>query len=195
MQEEQSGTKLEGHHPISRRSFLGYGMLVVASAIFLPHERAIAATNTFFSGRSLSFQNLHTGEELTSVYWSKGQYQPAALTDINHILRDYRTGEVKKIDPDLLDLLHALHDKVGASEPFQVISGYRSPKTNAMLARRSRGVARNSQHLYGRAVDIRLPECGLECLHQAAVDLRGGGVGYYQASDFIHVDVGRVRYW
>ena len=84
------------------------------------------------------------------------------MTDINYILRDYRTGETKRIDPALLDLLHTLHRKVGANDPFHVISGYRSPKTNAMLARSSRGVARNSQHVLGRAIDIRLPECGLD---------------------------------
>jgi uncharacterized protein YcbK (DUF882 family) len=196
MLEENPDTKTRGHHSISRRGIMVYGMLAAASAIILPHERAFAAVDSFISAeRSLSFYNLHTDEELTSVYWREGKYQSAALRDINHILRDYRTGDVKKIDPTLLDLLHTLHNKVGASEPFHIISGYRSPKTNAMLVRKSWGVARNSQHLLGRAVDIRLPECGLDCLHKAAVDLRAGGVGYYPASDFIHVDVGRVRYW
>lgn len=171
-------------------------MLAVASAIILPHEKAFAAANSVFSiERSLSFYNLHTGEELTTTYWRKGKYSEAALADINYILRDYRTGDIKKIDSTLLDLLFALSNKVGANEPFHIISGYRSPKTNAMLAKRSVGVAKHSQHILGKAVDIRLPECGLDCLHKAAIELRGGGVGYYHASDFIHVDVGRVRYW
>ena len=130
MQEEQPDASSQGRHPVSRRGFLAYGMLAAASAIILPHERAFAAADTFFSAeRSLSFCNLHTGEELTSVYWRKGKYQSAALTDINYILRDYRTGDIKKIDTALLDLLHILHKKVGASDPFHVISGYRSPRT------------------------------------------------------------------
>ena len=197
MQKEQSGAQTQHeHNPISRRRFLAYGMLTLTSAIFLPHEKAFASVNSILSvERSLSFYNLHTDEELSTVYWRKGEYQPEALADINYLLRDYRTGDVKKIDPKLLDLLHTLHKKVGSSEPFQVISGYRSPKTNAMLARRSRGVAKHSMHLLGKAIDIRLPECGLDCLHKAAVGLRAGGVGYYPSSDFVHVDVGRVRYW
>jgi len=196
MLEEKPDKRTRGYHSISRRGILVYGMLAAASAVILPQERAFAKVSRFFSvEKSLSFYNLHTGEELTTVYWREGKYQLAALTAVNQIFRDYRTGDVKKIDTALLDLLHTLHNKVGASEPFQIISGYRSPKTNAMLVRKSRGVARNSQHLLGRAVDIRLPECGLDCLHKAAIDLRAGGVGYYPASDFIHVDVGRVRYW
>ncbi|MEJ2690346.1 MAG: DUF882 domain-containing protein [Deltaproteobacteria bacterium] len=181
---------------MSRRDFLASCSLAVASAIILPNERAFATANTLFSAdRSLSFYNLHTDEELAITYWRNGRYKSAALADINYLLRDFRTGDIKKIDTKLLDLLYVLHNKVGATEPFQIISGYRSPKTNAMLARRSRGVAKHSQHILGKAVDIRLSECGLDCLHKAAVELRAGGVGYYPASDFIHVDVGRVRYW
>lgn len=196
MQEEQSGARSHGHHPVSRRGFLAYGMLAVASAVILPHEKAFAAVNSALSvERSLSFHNLHTGEKLSTTYWRNGKYRHTALADINYFFRDYRTGDIKKIDTGLLDLLFALHNQVGSTEPFQLISGYRSPKTNAMLAKRSRGVAKHSQHLLGRAADIRLPECGLACLHKAAVELRKGGVGYYPASDFIHVDVGRVRYW
>ena len=196
MQEYQQQKKIMEQHKISRRGFLGAGILVAASTIIIPNEPAIAAVNKFISPeRSLSFYNTHTGEKLKAVYSANGDYLPDALADINYLLRDYRTGDIKKIDTLLLDLLYALKKKLKAREPFQVISGYRSPKTNAMLARRSSGVAKNSQHLYGKAVDIRLPECSLDYLHRAAVSLKAGGVGYYPKSNFVHVDVGRVRYW
>ena len=196
MQEYQQQKKIMEQHKISRRGFLGAGILAATSTIIIPHEPAIAAVNKFLSAeRSLSFYNAHTSETLTAVYSANGNYLPDALADINYLLRDYRTGDIKKIDTRLLDLLYALKKKLNAREPFQVISGYRSPKTNAMLARRSSGVAKNSQHLYGKAVDIRLPECSLDCLHRAAVSLKAGGVGYYPKSNFVHVDVGRVRYW
>ncbi len=181
---------------VSRRGFLGAGILTVASSIIIPKEPAIAAVNRILSPeRSLSFYNTHTGERLTSAYWDKGKYLKEALADINYLLRDYRTGDIKKIDPALLDLLYALKNKLKTSKPFHIISGYRSPKTNTMLSKDSNGVAKNSQHLYGKAVDIRLPECGIENLHRAAVNLRAGGVGYYPDSNFVHVDVGQVRYW
>lgn len=196
MQEEYQSTKVQGQPPMSRRGFLACGILTAASAVILPHGRAVGAVNNFLAAeRTLSFYNTHTGEELTSTYWRKGEYLHQALTDIDYLLRDHRTGEIKRIDPALLDLLHALHARAGGREPFHLISGYRSPRTNAMLSKQGRGVAGKSQHLLGRAVDIRLPRCGLECLHQAAIELRAGGVGYYPKSDFVHVDTGRVRYW
>jgi uncharacterized protein YcbK (DUF882 family) len=102
---------------------------------------------------------------------------------------------VKEIDTDLLDLLFALHQKLEGTDPFHVISGYRSLATNSLLSSRSKGVAKNSLHIYGKAIDIRLPGYELKTLQRAAVDLRRGGVGYYSSSDFVHVDVGRVRYW
>jgi uncharacterized protein YcbK (DUF882 family) len=115
--------------------------------------------------------------------------------DINHILRDHRTGEIKPIDPDLLDLLHALRTRLGTQRPFHVISGYRSPCTNEQLRSRSRGVARKSMHLFGKAVDIRIPGHDLADLRQAALAEQAGGVGYYPRPGFVHVDVGRVRFW
>jgi uncharacterized protein YcbK (DUF882 family) len=122
-------------------------------------------------------------------------YVPQALAEINYILRDYRNGEVREIEPGLLNLLFALQQKLECTAPFSIISGYRSPETNSLLHSRSKGVAKNSMHLLGKAIDIRLPGHELKTLHQAAVDLRRGGVGYYPSSDFVHVDVGRVRYW
>jgi uncharacterized protein YcbK (DUF882 family) len=145
--------------------------------------------------RTVAFHNLHTGESLDATYWDNGTYVPDALSAVNHVLRDFRTGDVHPIEPRLLDLLQALSSRVEARAPFQVISGYRSPATNAMLRAHSDGVAKSSLHMEGLAIDIRLPDVALDRLHGAAVALGGGGVGYYPASDFVHVDVGRVRRW
>jgi len=145
--------------------------------------------------RRLRFDNLHTGETLDAVYWEKGTYVPDALEAINVVLRDFRTGDVHPIAPKLLDLLVTLRGTVGTGKPFEVISGYRSPRTNAMLASESAGVAHSSLHMQGMAIDIRLADVALSHLHDAALKLASGGVGYYPQSDFVHVDVGRVRRW
>ncbi len=145
--------------------------------------------------RALSFAHLHTGETLDLVYWADGHYQPAALRRINWLLRDFRTDEVHPIDPRLLDVLAALRQRLRARGPFQVVSAYRSPATNAMLASLSEAVAPNSLHMAGRAIDIRLPGRPIWAVRQAAMALRAGGVGYYPRSNFVHVDVGSVRHW
>jgi uncharacterized protein YcbK (DUF882 family) len=145
--------------------------------------------------RALRFYNTHTGEKLAATYWSHGEYLGDGLEEINWILRDFRNGEIAEIDPGLLDLLHVLHRRLPAKGPFHVISGYRSPATNAQLRSQSSGVAKKSLHMKGMAIDIRLPGVELKDLRRAAMQLRGGGVGYYAKSDFVHVDVGRVRYW
>ena len=146
--------------------------------------------------RRLAFQNLHTGERLSTAYWADGGYLPEALKEIDTLLRDHRTGEVSTIDPRLLDLLHALQDRTETTGAFHVISGYRSPKSNTMLrGKGGGGVAKRSLHMKGMAIDIRLPGHDTRDLHRAAKSLKRGGVGYYRKSDFVHVDVGRVRYW
>ena len=145
--------------------------------------------------RALAFQHLHTGEKLNTVYWADGRYLPDAMRHINWLLRDFRTDQVHPIDPQLLDLLADLHGHLQTREPFQVISGYRSPQTNAMLASLSDGVAQNSLHLDGKAIDIRVPGRRLRQVRAAALSLRQGGVGYYPHSDFVHVDTGRIRTW
>ncbi len=145
--------------------------------------------------RSLDLGHLHTGEKLDIVYWADGRYQPGALRRINWLLRDFRTDEVHPIDPRLLDLVAALHQHLQMREPFLVVSAYRSPATNAMLASMSEGVATNSLHMQGRAIDIRIPGRSLKAARRAAIALRGGGVGSYPHSNFIHVDVGAVRRW
>ena len=128
-------------------------------------------------------------------YFAQGDYLPPALHEINHVLRDWRRNEIHPIDPELLDLLYDLHAATGSQKPFDVICGYRSPETNAMLARRSDGVSKRSLHLVGKAIDIRLPDVPLARLRDAARRLGRGGVGYYPASNFVHVDTGRVRAW
>jgi uncharacterized protein YcbK (DUF882 family) len=145
--------------------------------------------------RALTFSHLHTGERLAVEYFRQGAYLPDALAAIDRLLRDFRTGEAHAIDPGLLDLLHALTMKTGSRKPFDVISGYRSPVTNGLLRSRSEGVAAGSLHMRGQAIDIRLADVRLSALRAAALGLRGGGVGYYPASNFVHVDTGRVRRW
>ncbi|HET9805116.1 MAG TPA: DUF882 domain-containing protein [Candidatus Acidoferrum sp.] len=176
----------------SRRHILA-GMGAAVAAAGLPSlARAIPAES---GGRTLAFDNLHTGERATIEYWSNGIYVPDALQQVNFILRDFRNGEIHSIDPRLLDLLSHLHGTLDSAAPFEVISGYRSPATNAMLREASHGVASKSLHMQGQAIDIRLSDRSLADLHTAAVGLRLGGVGYYPGPDFVHVDVGRVRYW
>jgi uncharacterized protein YcbK (DUF882 family) len=145
--------------------------------------------------RAVAMNNLHTGESLQAVYWDEGAYLPDVLDEVNTHLRDFRTGDIHVIDPRLLDLLVAVTDRTGAKAPFQVISGYRSPKTNEMLHERSAEVAKKSLHTMGMAIDVRLPDVELGHLHQAALSLGRGGVGFYPESNFVHLDVGPVRCW
>lgn len=147
------------------------------------------------SERRLAFFNTHTGETLEACYFRSGGYDPGALRAINHILRDHRSGEVRPIDGRLLDLLHSLAGRFERPCPFHVISGYRSPETNAALHSRNRGVASQSLHVHGKAIDIRVPGIRTRALRDHALSLAAGGVGYYPGSDFVHVDVGRVRAW
>jgi uncharacterized protein YcbK (DUF882 family) len=143
----------------------------------------------------LAFSHLHTGERLELEYFSAGAYLPDALGAVNHLLRDFRTGDVGTIDPALLDLLHTLRERTGTRQPYQIISGYRSPATNQMLHDRSSGVATKSLHMSGQAIDIRLSDVPLARLRDTALSMRSGGVGFYPGSDFVHVDTGRVRAW
>ena len=182
------------HHTFSRRSFLAAGLAATAM-YFLEHEAVASVSKVFPRERTLSFDNIHTGEKIKAVYWQRGIYVQEALSDINYILRDFRTGEIKDIDTGLLDLLFSLHKKLRSKVPFTIISGYRSPETNSLLNSLSSGVVKNSLHIEGKAIDVRLPGYELKTLRRAAADLRRGGVGYYPLSDFVHVDVGRIRSW
>ena len=176
----------------SRRQFLRTGSIITAS-LLLPATGVARASS--HRERTLSFYNTHTDERLKTCYWAGGDYLPEGLQEINTILRDHRTGDIHDMDLDLVDLLYLLQNQVESKQTFQIISGYRSPKTNAMLNKKSSGVARRSYHMRGMAIDIRLNGCDLKQLHKAALSLKAGGVGYYPSSDFIHVDVGRVRQW
>jgi len=179
----------------SRRRFLQLG-LGATTALFLPSAFANSSPGGIIQAeRKLSLLNLHTGEKLSATYWAEGQYQTSELKAINHILRDHRTGDAHRMDNELLELLNVLHKKVGGDQAFEIISGYRSPKTNAALSKKSSGVAKKSLHMQGKAIDIRLPGCQLSHLQKAAISCKAGGVGYYPKSDFIHVDTGRVRRW
>ncbi len=166
---------------------------MLATVPLIAAPRLLLAESTHV--RALHLTHTHTGERLAIEYFRGGTYLPDALATVNHFLRDFRTGDEHGIDPELLDLLNVLARVTETSKPFQVISGYRSPATNEMLRHRSEGVAAGSLHINGQAIDIRLADVPLAKLRHAALDARRGGVGYYAASDFVHVDTGRVRTW
>lgn len=180
---------------LSRRKFCALGAMAAAS-LLLP--RSLSAATPAFVNKQLSFFHTHTGESLAAEYCCEGVYKPESLRRIDHLLRDFRVNEVKAIDVRLLDLLFSLNGQLQTREPYHVISGYRSPRTNTMLRARGgahAGVASKSLHMAGKAIDIRVPGVPLRELHKAAVSLEKGGVGIYPSSNFVHVDVGRVRYW
>lgn len=173
-----------------RRRFLWLGTAAVAGALTPARGWAVGP-----GARALAFRSVHTGEFVRATYWAAGQYVREGLSQIDRLLRDHRTNLVHPIDRRLLGLLDALHTSLDTREAFEVISGYRSPATNARLVATSSGVASGSLHVAGMAIDIRVPGRALQVVRDAAKTLRAGGVGYYPDSDFVHVDVGRVRYW
>jgi len=178
----------------SRRSFLALAAWGVA-ATFLPNI-AGASIVPLTAARRLSFHNLHTDECVETCYWENGTYVPTALEQIDTVLRDHRTGETRQMSPALIDLVFALTARLGTSAPVQVISGYRSPATNALLrAGDPGGIAERSLHLTGEAVDLCFEGRYLASIRAAALSLNCGGVGYYPKSGFVHVDVGRPRSW
>jgi uncharacterized protein YcbK (DUF882 family) len=180
-----------GARGIGRRRFLGIAGAALVTGLGFPAE----AARRVIRPRVLAFHNLHTGEQLKTVYWADGRYLPDAMRSINWLLRDFRTDQTYPIDLELLDLLTDMQAHLQTREPFQVISGYRSPETNAMLASYSDGVAQNSFHLQGKAIDVRVPGRHLRHVRAAALSLQRGGVGFYPHSDFVHVDTGPVRHW
>jgi uncharacterized protein YcbK (DUF882 family) len=176
---------------VGRRRFLCFVAAAAVTTAALPSQ----AARRLLRPRAVSLHNLHTGEALNTVYWADGRYLPDAVQRIEWLLRDHRTDEVHAVDPQLLDLLVDLQARLHTHAPFDILSGYRSPQTNALLASLSDGVAQNSLHLDGKAVDIRVPGRGCRHVRAAAMALRGGGVGYYPRSDFVHIDTGRIRSW
>lgn len=167
----------------------------MGASLVLPANATPPAPAPRTDVRMLSFVNTHTGDTFAGAYWQNGNYVPDAMAAINHVMRDHRSGDVHDIDPRLLDQLHTLRGAVSAASPFQIISGYRSPATNAALAAASGGVASRSMHMDGRAIDIRVSGVALPRLRDAAIAMNAGGVGFYESSDFIHMDTGRARRW
>lgn len=187
---ESASAPSSATNPGRRRLLAGAATLAAAPMLALsPRIRAASAS------RAVAFEHTHTGEKLAVTYAYGDTYVPQAMHAINRLLRDFRNGEACDIDPGLLDQLHLLAAVTATRASFQVISGYRSPATNRMLQKNGRGVASHSLHLEGRAIDIRLADVSLADLRDAAQSLKTGGVGYYPASDFVHVDTGRVRRW
>jgi uncharacterized protein YcbK (DUF882 family) len=177
----------------TRRMALKAGLgLVAAVATPMPAWARILAKKP---NRELSFLNLHTGERLKAEYFHNGQYVPSAMHAVSVLLRDHHNNKIHPIDPYLLDLAHLLHANVASATPINVVCGYRSPETNAMMHEVSAGAAVHSMHIQGKAIDIRLPGTRLSSLRKAALALRQGGVGYYPEDNFVHIDTGKVRHW
>jgi len=154
-----------------------------------------AATSSKTDERQLSFYHTHTSESLAVTYFQNGEYVPAALDELNDFLGDFRTGDATNMDPAVFDILYEIQIESGSAGTYEIISAYRSPATNDMLRGKSNGVAKNSQHLLGKAIDVRLTDLDTAKLRDVALSLQRGGVGYYKESDFVHVDTGRVRQW
>lgn len=194
MTKNNSNSVIKG---ISRRQFCKSGMLAVAG-LALPVPLLAKGAELCLPDRQLSFLHTHTGETLNcATYWANGTVQTDALTDIYQILRDHRANQVFEIDLKLLDQLTLLNQALNNKEPIHIISGFRSPQTNAYLRKNSQGggVAKRSLHMDGRAIDIRIPGIDIKDLHHAASSLKKGGVGFYPGLQFVHMDTGRVRYW
>lgn len=173
------------------------GARLAAAGVALPlAPRAFASVPSMPVERALALDHLHTGEKLSLVYAVGRDYVPEALSGLNMLLRDHYSGAVGLMDPQLFDLLHRLREVLGTQQPFEVISGYRAPATNAALqATRGGGVATRSLHMDGRAIDVRISGVALDDLRDAALSLQGGGVGHYARDGFVHLDTGRVRSW
>ncbi len=195
--------KTDNSGAASRRCFLKVGGLVTLGGIFamvIPgaaQAAVTALTNSVSAatGRRLLLHNIHTGETGQCIYADRSGYLPEGLARVNRLLRDYRTGDMHAIDPALLDLLHDLADELAVEPAYEIISGYRCPATNALLRRRSKGVAKHSYHMLGKAADVRLRGVELSRLHRVALAKQRGGVGLYSASGFVHLDTGPVRTW
>jgi uncharacterized protein YcbK (DUF882 family) len=166
-------------------------ILLIAVLAIVPFGTTKSKTDE----RQLSFYHTHTSESLTVMYYRDGEYVASALTELNDFLRDFRTDDATSMDPAVFDILHEIQTESGSTGTYEIISAYRSPETNEMLRDNSNGVAKNSQHLLGKAIDVRLTDLDTAALRDVALSLQRGGVGYYDKSDFVHVDTGRVRQW
>lgn len=176
----------------TRRRLLKFALSVFPGTLLLRTAPADAQAE---SARTLTLTSTHTGESLTARYFVAGAYDAAKLAGLNHVLRDHRTGDIGAMDPALFDYLHEVALRAAAEPRFDVISGFRSAASNAMLRQHSPGVSEKSLHMHGRAIDVRLRGVDSARLRDVALALRRGGVGYYARSDFVHLDTGRVRSW
>ena len=186
--------------PISRRAFIGAGAMIAGGAVAASAVPASAAMlsqkgEEFEGARRISFRNSHTGEIFSGVYRVGDKYLPDAFDKINIVMRDFRTNELFPIDPRVIDIIYTVHQMTRQSEPYEILSGYRCPKTNKGLRSHSEGVAKNSLHMTGQAVDLRLPGFDTKQIRNLAISLKAGGVGYYARSNFVHMDSGDVRTW
>ena len=172
---------------------LGFVALIGMTVPLLPSKSSYASSN--HASWRVRFRHAHTGESFNGVYRVGDKYLPEAFERINYVLRDFRTGEAFPMDPRILDIASIVQKRIDSSEHLEILSGYRSPKTNAMLRRSSSGVAKNSFHMYGQAVDVRLPGYSTRKLRKVAINLKAGGVGYYTKSNFVHFDTGKTRSW
>ncbi len=186
---ESLSNRPQRHPSIGRRRFMTSAVASLAAAM-VPVPDAWARQS-----RTLSFYHTHTGERLQVTYAQGGSYITPALQEIDAFLRDFRTGDIHPIAPDLLDTLFHLRERTGGRGTYEIISAFRSPHTNEMLRSSSNGVAQRSLHMEGRAIDVRLRGVKTARLREEALDMQVGGVGYYASSDFVHVDNGRVRFW
>lgn len=181
---------MENHIILNRRGFIKSSLQLAAGISLAGPLECIASINR----QPLSFYHTHTGEHL-NVDYTPLNCKPTTLTRLNNFLRDFRTGDVHPIDPELFDILCRIQKKSGSHGRIEIISGYRSPKTNAKLRAQSRGVAKKSLHMKGKALDIRMSGLKTRKLRDIAISLKKGGVGYYAKSDFVHIDTGRFRVW
>lgn len=179
---------------LSRRHLLRLGSLTMAASLAPNLVQARTRSKAAFE-RSLDLYSTKTGENIKTVYWAEGKYLAESLHEINYVLRDHHSDEVTDIDPHLLDLLHTVCRIMDVDTTVNVISGYRSATTNAMLRRSNRRIARHSFHIQGKAVDIRLPNHNITLARRVALTLQQGGVGYYRRANFLHIDTGPIRSW
>ncbi len=187
--------KLLQEEHVDRRLFLKAGLTLSATVLISTVGIAPVCAAPRNGRYKFSLHNMHTGDSYEGLYRVGNHYLPEAFEEINHALRDHRTGEVFPIDPRVIDIAATVHRLSGSRKEFQVLSGYRSPKSNRKLRRKSSGVAKQSLHMSGQAMDLKLPDVSNNRLRELAIKLRAGGVGYYPRSGFVHVDSGKFRTW
>lgn len=194
MSQDVKSSVLTGQGYIDRRQVLRLGLAGMLASI-VPFTFAGEAKAAAHDAWRVTFRNAHTGDSFNGVYRVGNKYLPDAFERLNYVLRDFRTGEIFPMDPRVIDLMAIVQRKAAQKRPINIFSGYRSPKTNSYLRHASTGVAKNSFHMYGQALDMHIDGYSTKKLRNIALDLRAGGVGYYPKSDFVHIDTGSVRSW